>query len=144
MIDIITSKTSETCESLMDVYAKYHDTSRLDTVKWLKTNVDSLIWFEDNFGEALINVRIEKKISNTQIDWRQKILLRYYRLLRSLYTETEQGFWYDFFHSGLLVLMLIVLGWFTLDVFVSNRLNRAKKSEENKKANDNKEDNDNN
>lgn len=144
MIDLIMSKTSETRESLIDIYTKYYDKSSLDTVKWVKTNVDSLIWFEDNYGEALINVRIEKKISNTHIDWRQKILLRYYRLLRSLYTETEQGFWYDFFHSGLLVLMLIVLGWFTLDVFVSNRLNRAKKSDENKKANENKEDNDNN
>lgn len=146
MIDSIindSSNTSLMCRSLKKLCHPQRDeaklgTENIDTVKWLKTNVDSLIWFEDNFGEALINVRIEKKISNTQIDWRQKILLRYYRLLRSLYTETERGFWYDFFHSGLLILLLMGLGWFSLDVFVSNRLNRAKKSAENKKGKNNK------
>ena len=100
----------------------------LDTLQWLKDSVDSLIWFEDNFGEALINIRVEKNIWNTQLPLHKKMLVAFYRRMDTLYTKTEKGFPIDFLRSGLLIDILVILLWFGVDAFVSDRLKKRKAS----------------
>lgn len=100
----------------------------LDTLQWLKDSVDSLIWFEDNFGEALINIRVEKNIWNSQLPFHKKLLVALYRKMNALYTKTENGFPLDFLRSGLLIVILLILLWFGVDAFVSDRLKKCKAS----------------
>lgn len=68
-----------------------------------KNEVDSLIWFDDNFGEALINVRIQKNIWNSPLSFHKKVMMGSYR----------------FFHNNRLTFILIILSWFVLDGIVS-------------------------
>lgn len=99
-----------------------------DTLQWLKDSVDSLIWFEDNFGEALVNIRVEKNIWNTQLPLHKKMLVVFYRRMNALYTKTEKGFPIDFLQSGLLIVILLILLWFGVDATISNRLKKTKVS----------------
>lgn len=96
-----------------------------DTLQWLKDSVDSLIWFEDNFGEALINVRVEKNVWNMHLPLHKKLLVTFYRKMDALYTKTEKGFPSDFLHSNLLILILLVLAWFGVDAVVSKQLKKT-------------------
>lgn len=98
---------------------------KFDTLQWLKDSVDSLIWFEDNFGEALINIRVEKNVWNTHLPLHKKLLVTFYRKMDALYTKTEKGFPSDFLHSNLLILILLVLAWFGVDAVVSKQLKKT-------------------
>ena len=83
-----------------------------------------MIWFEDNFGEALINIRVEKNIWNAHLPFHKKMLVAYYRTMNALYTKTEKGFPIDFLQSGLLIFILLVLAWFGFDAIVSDQLKK--------------------
>lgn len=97
-----------------------------DTCFWLKSRVDSLIWFEDNLGEALINIRVERNVWHSHLPLHKKLMIAFYRKMNSLYTKTENGFPIDFLRSGLLLMILIVLLWFGIDTAVSNSLKKSK------------------
>ena len=99
-----------------------------NTILLIKANRDSLVWFEDNFGEALINIRVEKNIWNSQLPFHKKLLVALYRKMNALYTKTENGFPLDFLRSGLLIVILLILLWFGVDAFVSDRLKKCKAS----------------
>lgn len=73
-----------------------------------RNEVDSLIWFDDNFGEALINVRIQKNIRNSPLLFHKKVMMASYR----------------FWHNNYLMVMLIILSWFVLDFVVSRILKK--------------------
>lgn len=92
----------------------------------LSDSLDSLIWFDDNFGEALVNIRVEKNIWNSQLSLHKKLLVALYRKMNALYTQTEDGFPLDFLRSGLLIVILLILLWFGVDAFVSERLKKRK------------------
>lgn len=94
--------------------------------KMLSDSLDSLIWFDDNFGEALVNIRVEKNIWNSQLPFHKKLLVALYRRMDALYTKTEKGFPLDFLQSGLLIVILLILLWFGMDAFISERLKKEK------------------
>lgn len=98
--------------------------SAATAVKLLNDTLDSLIWFDDNFGEALVNIRVEKNIWNSQLPFHKKMLVAFYRKMDALYTKTEKGFPIDFLRSGLLIVILLILMWFGVDAFVSERLKK--------------------
>ena len=56
----------------------------LDTTQkkanWIDiTEHDPTIWFQDNLGEVLVNVRVEQNLRHTAIPWQNKILTWWYR-----------------------------------------------------------------
>lgn len=96
---------------------------------WLKKNVDSTIWFQDNLGEALINVRIIKNLKYSNLSYFKKTLIHFQRCVYSLYNKTGKGFWHDFFHSNLLIIILVVLAWFIIDERISRKLKQKKEQQ---------------
>lgn len=98
------------------------------SIRRLKARVDPQIWFKDNFGEALINIRVEKNVWNTHLPLHKKILVTLYRRMNALYTKTEKGFPMDFLQSGLLIVILMILLWFGADSAISYRLKKKKVS----------------
>lgn len=99
-----------------------HDYEYFTSAQWLKTNVDSLIWFMDNLGETLINIRVEKDIWSSRLPFHKKVLVTFYRQLNSLCGGTEMGLPVAFLKRGLLLLLFAFLLWFGLDAYVSNKL----------------------
>lgn len=97
-------------------------------IKELSKSLDSLIWFEDNIGEALVNTRVEKSIWNTPSSLHRKLLTAFYRKMSGFFHITESRFPIDLLKSGLLVLILVVLLWFGIDAFISNRLKKSQKT----------------
>lgn len=92
-------------------------------INYLKTEVDSLIWFEDNIGEALVNIRIEKNVWKSQLPFHRKILVTIYRRMDAFNAKTENGF----LQSGLFIVIIAFILWFGADIFVSERLKKHKK-----------------
>ena len=105
-----------------------------DTIKeFLKLKCDSLIWFADNLGEALINVRVERNIWNNDMPLYKKLLVAMYRGVNELMKPTASG--YKIFgkavpeslrHFRLYLAILIVIAYFTLDAIVSSCLKPKK------------------
>ena len=112
-IDSITDDTTK-CQAIKDSIIS----------QMLSDSLDSLIWFDDNFGEALVNIRVEKNIWNSQLPFHKKLLVAFYRRMDALYTKTEKGFPLDFLRSGLLIVILLILLWFGVDAFISERLKK--------------------
>ena len=126
--------------------------SQSDTIKnLLKQRGDSLVWFYDNLGEALINVRVEKNIWNNDMPVYKKLLVALYRVVNGLTkkTSTTISCWsypswlikhekicegLDSVHAWLekprhyrlYLAILIVIAYFSLDAFVSSLLNPQK------------------
>lgn len=46
---------------------------------------DSQIWFQDNLGEVLVNVRIEKNICGSDLPWYKKVVVYAYRKINFLF-----------------------------------------------------------
>ena len=95
-----------------------------NAIRVLSDSVDSQIWFEDNLGEALVNVRIKKNVWNSTLPFHKKILVAFCRGMNDLYTKTDKGFPVDFLRSNLFVVILIVLFWFGVDAAISKRLKK--------------------
>lgn len=112
-IDTITDDTTK-CQAIKDSIIS----------QMLSDSLDSLIWFDDNFGEALVNIRVEKNIWNSQLPFHKKMLVAFYRKMDALYTKTEKGFPIDFLRSGLLIVISLILLWFGVDAFISERLKK--------------------
>lgn len=83
---------------------------------------DEQIWFKDNLGEVLINVRIEKSIRRSDLPLYKKPVVRVYRHLNHLSTR-------GLFGSSAWINILVVMAWFVLDIFISNRYKRKVKNE---------------
>lgn len=129
MIATIVNKKNECPQlyrSLVKSDMSVRKASAFTAVKRLNKILDSLIWFDDNFGEALINIRVEKDIWNSQLSFHKKMLVALYRKMNALYTKTEDGFPLDFLRSGLLIMILVILLWFGVDAAISNRLKKSK------------------
>lgn len=91
-------------------------------VNYIKKEVDSLIWFEDNIGEALINVRVEKNVWKSQLPLHKKMLIAFYRRMDAYNIKTENGF----LQSGLFNVILAIVLWLGADVFISEKLKKRK------------------
>lgn len=81
---------------------------------------DEKIWFKDNMGEVLVNVRIEKSIRRSDLPWYKKPVVRVFRHLNSFSTR---GFWGS---SAWINIMIIIL-WLGVDVIISNRIKKVYK-----------------
>ena len=111
-------------EELYDALLKW------DTALQLKTNdaitqclcdsIDALIWFKDNIGEALVNVRVEKNVWKSHLPFHKKLLIAIYRKMDAFNTKTENGF----LQSGLFVMILAIIIWFGADIFISEELKK--------------------
>ena len=113
-------------------------------IKRLKDSVDEKIWFADNLGEALINVRVEKNIWNNDMPMYKKLLVAMCRGIDELMkpTSTTVSWWeklskdswfrnvHDWLekprHYRLYLAILIVIAYFTLDAIVSSCLKPKK------------------
>lgn len=96
--------------------------NRLDTIGFTKNDCEnnSEIWFQDNLGEVLVNVRIEKKLCNSDLPWYKKPVVRIVRHLNSLSTK-------GFFGSSAWINILIIMLWLGVDVIISNRIKKVYK-----------------
>lgn len=86
----------------------------------LKTKVDSLTWFKDNIGEALVNIRVEKNVWKSRLPVHKKLLVALYRKMDAFNTKTENGF----LQSGLFFVILAMVVWFTVDILISRSLKK--------------------
>ena len=96
----------------------------LKRVKVHKENdiVDEKIWFQDNLGEVLINVRIEKSIRRSDLPWYKKPVVFLYRHLNHFATR-------GLVKSDAWVAVLIIIVFFTTDVLLSRRYKKRIKNE---------------
>lgn len=96
-----------------------------------KTPKLSEIWFQDNIGEVLVNIRVEKNIDKCNIRWPMinKPLLYFYREVSNVKTlcPWESQFW----ESKFALLVSIIFFIFALDVIISHILKRKKKQQKN-------------
>lgn len=79
---------------------------------------DEQIWFKDNLGEVLVNVRIEKSIRRSDLPWYKKPVVRIYRHLNHLFTRGVFG-------SAAWINILAVIALLVLDIFISKRYKRT-------------------
>jgi len=81
-----------------------------------KTVYDSIqndkIWFQDNIGEVLVNIRIEKSIKRSDLPWYRKPIVAFYRVINHWATKNIKD-------SGLLLFIILVLSYLIVDVTVS-------------------------
>lgn len=95
-----------------------------DTLNAIKEHIQNpQIWFQDNVGEVLVNIRIEKNISNSDMPLRKKIASRVFRYI----DHCTKPFW----DSPLPRTILIVIFYFSLDILVS-RFFKRKNNHKNK------------
>lgn len=74
--------------------------------------IDSLIWFQDNLGEVLVNVRIEKDIWKSDLPWYKKPLVSMYKNI-SNYSKQD----FSKFVAWINIALLFI--WFLVDILVS-------------------------
>ena len=101
-----------------------HPITLEDTIAWLKENVDPEIWFQDNLGEALVNVRIERSVWNTSLPLYKKVLVWSYRHVNHLRE----------FPLRWLFVVLAIVAWFGIDAIVSGALKRKRKPKSQRKS----------
>lgn len=92
-------------------------------VRVLSDSLDPYIWFNDNIGEALVNVRVEKNVWKSQLSLHKKMLMAFYRRMDAFNTTTENGF----LQSGLFNVILAIILWFGADICISERLKKQHK-----------------
>lgn len=77
---------------------------------------DSHIWFQDNLGEVLVNVRIEKSICNNSLRCYEKITIFAYRGIIHI---SKHGY------KALFIILGIIIGVLMIDVCISNYCKKA-------------------
>lgn len=96
-----------------------------DTVDVIRKHIQNpQIWFQDNVGEVLVNIRIERNIHNSNMPLRKKIACRVFRYLDHC---TTKPFW----DSPLPLTIMFVTLYFLLDNSIS-RLFKRKHNHRNK------------
>ena len=70
------------------------------------TKHDSTIWFQDNLGEVLVNVRVEQNLRHTAIPWQNKILTWWYRRIEHFLRWK----WYWELTAVIVLLIAITIG----------------------------------
>lgn len=139
--------SKEVHDDLLKMVSRTADVStEADSIRWLKdsNHVDENIWFADNLGEALINVRVERNIWNNDMPLYKKLLVAMYRGVNELWkpTSTTISLWskrsgdswfrkvHDWLekprHYRLYLAILVVIAYFTLDAIVSSCLKPKK------------------
>lgn len=96
-----------------------------DTAAFLKEYYikDSTIWFQDNIGEILVNIRIVKNIWHNDLPWYKKPVIGMYRIIDHC---ANKPYW-----KYLLPLILIgITIWFAIDISVSRFLRRRKRKKD--------------
>ena len=73
---------------------------------------DERIWFQDNLGEVLINVRIEKNLENIELPLYKKIMVYTYRRINHMSTHGH-------INSTGWIILFVLLGWFIFDIIIS-------------------------
>lgn len=105
-----------------------------------KTNItrysrikDPTIWFKDNLGEALVNIRIERSICHSSIPFPEKIAMAFYRKISRMETgifrqSTITVIIITIVSSIIIVLFILLL----CDVGITHLLNRIIKRSDSK------------
>ena len=83
---------------------------------------DPAIWLQDNIGEALVNIRIEKNICKSDIRWFKKPVVYFYREMGRVKTlwPWKSQFW----ETKLPLLIICIVGLFFIDVVISSILKK--------------------
>ena len=118
-----------------------------DTLYVLEKFLDPQIWFKDNIGEVLINVRVEKSICNSPLPCRKKAIVGLYRELDHFFCSLHNSpcrfgknfcdcisrilskdfcrYIRDIFNSSCIPWFLVgILAIFIIDVLISNSIRR--------------------
>lgn len=103
-----------------------HDSNLVDSLK-CKIK-DSTIWFQDNVGEILVNIRIEKNIWESDMRWYKKPVIWFYRVFEKCSTKPFWGY-------ILPQVFLIIFAYFGIDIFISSILRRRKQKKTNNHKN---------
>ena len=99
-----------------------HDGNIVDS---LKSKIkDSTIWFQDNIGEILVNIRIEKNIWESDMRWYKKPVIWFYRVFEKCSTKPFWGY-------ILPQVLLILFVYFWIDIHVSSIVRRRKRKKTN-------------
>lgn len=101
---------------LKDDYSIYDANACVDTI-YNRIKKCEQIWFQDNIGEVLVNVRIEKNIWKSDMKWHKKIACSLYRYIDHCWNK-------PFIESPLPCTILIVVLYFGIDITVSNVIKR--------------------
>lgn len=93
-----------------------------DSISCLKNTIiehvgDPLIWFQDNVGEILVNVRIEKNIWKSDMRWYKRIACSFYRYIDHCWNK-------PFLESPLPCTIIFVVLYFGIDMTVSTFIKR--------------------
>lgn len=137
---IITDKPCNVYDDLLSSCKIDSATSKEDSIKRILNKCgDTKIWFEDNLGEVLINVRIEKSICNSSLPRYKKVAVWFYRHLDHFshsctalpccpFNKAFIPRLKEMFSSSRIpwILSFLILV-FIVDVFVSNRIRKNSK-----------------
>lgn len=108
MFNIIKKDSSEMWQTLKNI--------GINSVHKIK---DGRIWFQDNLGEVLVNVRIEKSIWESDLPWYKKPIVYVYRNINKF---SKHGF----VRSGAWINLTILLAWFLADILISLLIKKDK------------------
>ena len=82
--------------------------------------IDPTIWFQDNSGDVLVTIHIEKNISNSDLLLHKKFLAWIYRSAKKIcIPDNGHNFWW---------LLALVLIYFIIDISISIIIKRGKKN----------------
>lgn len=117
----IKKEECNTCKtvSYMKLYENEIDTANVifekDSIPVLKNEkkerLNGEIWFNDNIGEILVNVRVEKNLDN--VKW-------YKRCFASIYRNMNHIVQRGFMSTHLPILLFIIFAYFIIDIVVSD------------------------
>lgn len=106
-----------------------------DTVNqfFKKHSPDPTIWFQDNAGEYLVNIRVERDIWKSDLNCSKKLAMSVMRefehcLRLDSGLHSHRGFW----HSKVPIILGIILLYLLIDIIVSYRVQSRQRTEDEK------------
>jgi hypothetical protein len=87
----------------------------LDSIGFTKNDCinNSRIWFQDNLGEVLVNVRIEKNIWKSDLPFYKKVVVAAYRKINYLSIQSSVAW---------IIVLISIMLWFIIDgLIISNK-----------------------